>query len=71
LLVWLALTAWMLRAVKSRIARATPWIAALAPLILICAMAFGFRQNIPNRGGLLFSQIEYHYYVTLRPLWKP
>ena len=71
LLVWLALNAWMLRADKSRIARATPWIAALAPLIFICAMAFGFRQNISNRGGLLFSQIEYHYYVTLRPLWKP
>jgi hypothetical protein len=61
----------MLRQGGGRVARATPWIAVLAPLVLICAMAFGFRQNIPNRGGLLFSQIEYHYYVTLRPLWKP
>jgi hypothetical protein len=47
-----------------------PVIAILAPVILVCAMAFGFRQNVPNRGGLIFSQIEYHYYVTLRPLWR-
>ncbi len=48
-----------------------PAIAILAPLILVCAMAFGFRQNVPNRGGLIFKQIEYHYYVTLRPIWRP
>jgi len=70
LVVWVALTVWMLVQDRSRIARATPWIAVLTPLILVMAMAFGFRQNVPNRGGLLFSQIEYHYYVTLRPLWS-
>lgn len=50
-------------------ARATPLVAILAPLLLVLAMAFGFRQNVPNRSGLIFKQIEYHYYVTLRPLW--
>ena len=44
-------------------------MAVLVPLMLVLAMAFGFRQNVPNRSGLLFSQIEYHYYVTLKPLW--
>jgi hypothetical protein len=68
--VWGALSLWMLVQDRSRIARATPWIAVLTPLILVTAMAFGFRQNVPNRGGLLFSQIEYHYYVTLRPIWS-
>lgn len=70
LAAWMLLTVWMLAHDRSRIARATPWIALLTPLILVTAMAFGFRQNVPNRGGLLFSQIEYHYYVTLRPLWR-
>ena len=70
LAAWMLLTVWMLVHDRSRIARATPWIALLTPLILVTAMAFGFRQNVPNRGGLLFSQIEYHYYVTLRPLWR-
>ncbi|MBX2856133.1 MAG: hypothetical protein KTR21_14170 [Rhodobacteraceae bacterium] len=50
-------------------ARAAPLVALLTPLILVCVMAFGFRQNVPNRTGLIFSQIEYHYYVSLRPLW--
>ncbi|MFG6604803.1 hypothetical protein, partial [Sulfitobacter sp. 1A09134] len=67
---WMLLSVWMLVHDRSRIARSTPWIALLTPLILVTAMAFGFRQNVPNRGGLLFSQIEYHYYVTLRPLWR-
>ncbi len=70
LAAWILLTIWMLAQDRSRVARATPWIAFLAPLVLVTAMAFGFRQNVPNRGGLLFSKIEYHYYVTLRPLWR-
>ncbi|MBT0959000.1 hypothetical protein IV417_16555 [Alphaproteobacteria bacterium KMM 3653] len=70
LAAWVLLTVWMLARDRSRIARATPWVAVLTPLILVTAMAFGFRQNVPNRGGLLFSQIEYHYYVNLRPLWR-
>ena len=53
-----------------KVARAIPWVALLAPTLLICAMAFGFRQNVPARTGLIFGQIEYHYYVTLRPLWR-
>lgn len=68
--VWVGLTIWMLAHDRSRISRATPWITVLTPLVLVTAMAFGFRQNVPNRGGLLFSQIEYHYYVTLRPIWS-
>ncbi|WP_457939783.1 hypothetical protein [Mesorhizobium sp. 10J20-29] len=47
--------------------RAAPAIAFLVPLLLVIAMAFGFRQNVPNRTGLIFKQIEYHYYVTLKP----
>lgn len=70
LAAWVMLSIWMLAHDRSRIARATPWVAVLTPLILVTAMAFGFRQNVPNRGGLLFSKIEYHYYVTLRPLWR-
>ncbi|MDJ0613174.1 MAG: hypothetical protein QNJ29_05815 [Rhizobiaceae bacterium] len=54
----------------TRVVKLTPLIAITAPLILVMSMAFGFRQNVPNRTGLLFSQIEYHYYVTLRPLWQ-
>ncbi|RYH11416.1 hypothetical protein EU800_05275 [Tropicimonas sp. IMCC6043] len=71
LLLWVGLTGWMLLTGRDdRVMRITPLIAVGAPLILVCAMAFGFRQNVPNRGGLIFSQIEYHYYVTLRPLWR-
>jgi len=54
----------------SRIAKLTPVISILVPLLLVLSMAFGFRQNVPNRTGLLFSKIEYHYYVTLRPMWR-
>lgn len=50
--------------------KVTPVVAVLCPLLLVMAMAFGFRQNVPNRGGLVFSQLEYHYYVSLRPLWQ-
>lgn len=46
-----------------------PFVCVLTPLLLVCAMAFGFRQNVPNRTGLVFSQIEYHYYVTFKPLF--
>lgn len=71
LVCWAVLTLWLLRHARGdRVLKAAPVIAVLAPLILVCAMAFGFRQNIPNRGGLIFSQIEYHYFVTLRPLWR-
>ena len=48
-------------------ALAAPIIGAFVPFVLVCAMAFGFRQNVPNRTGLIFSTVEYHYYVTLRP----
>ncbi|WP_246660341.1 hypothetical protein [Nitratireductor sp. XY-223] len=54
----------------SRVVRLTPVIAIIVPLLLVIAMAFGFRQNVPNRQGLLFSKIDYHYYVTLKPLWS-
>lgn len=71
LIIWAGLTLWvMVQAKGDRVLRIVPVIAVTAPLVLVCAMAFGFRQNVPNRGGLLFSQIEYHYYVTLRPLWR-
>jgi hypothetical protein len=52
------------------IVKFTPIISILVPTILVCAMAFGFRQNVPNRQGLIFSQIEYHYFVTIKPLWQ-
>ncbi len=71
LAIWVALTFWVLtKATSERVLRVVPFIAILAPLVLVCAMAFIFRQNVPARGGLVFKQIEYHYYVTLRPLWK-
>ncbi len=53
-----------------RIVKLTPVISILVPTILVCAMAFGFRQNVPNRQGLIFSHIEYHYFVTIKPLWQ-
>lgn len=72
---WLALTVIVLVQARkgvegNKVMRAIPFVALLVPVILVCAMAFGFRQNVPNRGGLLFSQIEYQYYVNLRPLWR-
>ena len=71
LAVWGLLTAWVLRSARGdRVLKAASVIALVAPVVLVCAMAFGFRQNVPNRGGLIFSKIEYHYYVTLRPLWR-
>jgi len=71
LALFVGLTILVLRAAQeTRVLRFVPLIAVIAPVILVCAMAFGFRQNVPARGGLLFAQIEYHYYVTLRPLWK-
>lgn len=71
LAIWAGLGVWMLIVARGeRVARVTPLIAIAAPLVLICAMAFTFRQNVPNRGGLIFKQIEYHFYVTLRPLWR-
>lgn len=71
LIVWAALSIWvMVRARGERALRVIPVIAVLTPVLLVCAMAFGFRQNVPNRGGIIFSQIEYHYFVTLRPLWR-
>ncbi len=71
LILWIVLTLLVLaKATTERVLRYVPLVAILAPLILVCAMAFVFRQNVPARGGLIFKQIEYHYYVTLRPLWK-
>ncbi len=74
---WITLVLWALLTVvavsaspRERVARITPILALLLPLVLVLAMAFGFRQNVPNRGGLIFKQIEYHYYVTLKPLWS-
>lgn len=52
------------------VVRITPAVAIICPLILVLAMAFGFRQNVPNRTGLFFKQIEYHYYVTVKPLFQ-
>ena len=48
-------------------ALAAPVIGLVVPFLLVCAMAFGFRQNVPARTGLVFAPVEYHYYVTLRP----
>lgn len=71
LALWICLTLWALvQGRGDRVARVIPVIAVAAPLILVCVMAFGFRQNVPNRGGLIFKQIEYHYYVSLKPLWS-
>lgn len=71
LAVWAALTVLMLVTGRGdRVLKICPAIAVIAPVLLVCVMAFGFRQNVPNRGGLIFKQIEYHYYVTLRPLWR-
>ncbi|WP_417522547.1 tripartite tricarboxylate transporter TctB family protein [Marinovum sp.] len=50
--------------------RLTPVLALGVPLLLVCVMAFGFRQNVPNRAGLIFAKIEYTYYVHLRPIWR-
>jgi len=69
--LWIVLTTWVLWSERgNRLARVIPVISVLAPTILVCAMAFGFRQNVPNRGGLIFKQIEYQYYVTLKPFWS-
>ncbi|RED12176.1 hypothetical protein [Pontivivens insulae] len=71
LAMWAIMTAVVvLNARGDRVLKAVPVIALIAPVLLVCAMAFGFRQNVPNRGGILFKQIEYHYYVTLRPIWR-
>lgn len=71
LIVWALFLGWVIwKGRRDKVLRAVPVIAVLAPLILVCAMAFGFRQNVPARTGLIFQQIEYHYYVTLRPLWR-
>ncbi|PRY25153.1 hypothetical protein CLV78_102330 [Aliiruegeria haliotis] len=71
LALWAGLTIYTLLRHRSEYAiRIAPWMAVLVPLVLVLAMAFGFRQNVPNRAGLLFSQIEYHYYVTLKPMWS-
>ncbi|MEM7216385.1 MAG: hypothetical protein AAF423_12660 [Pseudomonadota bacterium] len=78
---WIALAAFLLlttimifkerrKGKLSTVTKLTPVISVLAPLILVLAMAFGFRQNVPNRTGLIFSHMEYHYYVSLRPLWR-
>ncbi len=70
LVVWVILSGAAWRGPRDAVTRAIPVIALTAPLILVCAMAFGFRQNVPNRSGLIFSQIEYQYYVNIRPIWR-
>ncbi len=71
LIAWLSLTGIVIVKSKHKPGlRIVPVIAVCAPLVLVCAMAFGFRQNVPARSGLVFQHIEYHYYVTLRPLWR-
>ena len=71
LIAWVALTVLiLLSSHNNRVLKVTPVIAVIVPLLLVTAMAFGFRQNVPARDGLIFKQIEYHYYVTLRPLWR-
>lgn len=70
LLVWVVLSVVAWRGPRDAVARATPLIAVIVPVVLVCAMAFGFRQNVPNRSGLIFSQIEYQYYVNIRPIWR-
>ncbi|WP_368185320.1 hypothetical protein [Aestuariibius sp. HNIBRBA575] len=71
LILWavLSILVW-LQSKGDRVLRIIPVIAITAPVFLVCAMAFGFRQNVPARTGLVFKQIEYHYYVTLRPIWR-
>jgi hypothetical protein len=71
LAIWVVLSIIVLtQAAGERVLRAVPVIAVLVPTVLVYIMAFGFRQNVPARGGLIFSKIEYHYYVTIRPLWR-
>ncbi|MGB5864343.1 MAG: hypothetical protein WBG95_08575 [Sulfitobacter sp.] len=70
LLIWIVLSVVAWRGPRDAVARATPLIAVIVPVVLVCAMAFGFRQNVPNRSGLIFSQIEYQYYVNIRPIWR-
>ncbi len=45
-------------------------LSLLTPAFLVMSMAFGFRQNVPNRGGLLFSKIEFVYYVHVLPVLR-
>lgn len=71
LALWVSLSIWVVFETRgTRLAWIIPTLAVATPLVLVCAMAFGFRQNVPNRGGLIFKQIEYHYYVSLKPLWS-
>lgn len=65
--IYMFIHSWRIGALD-RVVKSTPVIAILCPLLLVLAMAFGFRQNVPNRTGLLFQQIEYHYYVTVKPI---
>ena len=76
---WLTLVAFVVLAIAvpievkasggtiDRYIRTAPLIAFVVPFLLVIAMAFGFRQNVPNRTGLLFQTIEYQYYVTVKP----
>lgn len=54
----------------TRVDAILPVLSLAVPLVLVCAMAFGFRQNVPNRTGLIFGQLEYHYYVTVKPFFQ-
>lgn len=72
---WVLMTGAMLRDGRHwpegrRLPRIVAALAILAPLCLIMAMAFGFRQNVPARAGVIFSKIEVSYYTQFRPWWQ-
>ncbi|MEM1273320.1 MAG: tripartite tricarboxylate transporter TctB family protein [Pseudomonadota bacterium] len=78
---WVALGAWallvilMLRDARQwpegrKLAAIVAGLSVLVPLCLIMAMAFGFRQNVPARSGVIFSKIELSYYTQVRPWWR-
>ncbi|MEM9320149.1 MAG: tripartite tricarboxylate transporter TctB family protein [Pseudomonadota bacterium] len=78
---WVALAAWVILAgamlydarnwPEGRgVARTMAGLSLAVPLVLVIAMAFGFRQNVPARSGVFFSKIELAYYTQLRPWWR-
>ncbi|MEM9708570.1 MAG: hypothetical protein AAF871_07210 [Pseudomonadota bacterium] len=52
------------------VAKAVAILSLVVPFLLVTAMAFGFRQNVPARSGVIFSQIELVFYTGLRPWWR-
>ncbi|MEM6421994.1 MAG: hypothetical protein AAF698_05340, partial [Pseudomonadota bacterium] len=41
-----------------RVRLTAPVVALVIPFLLVAAMAFGFRQNVPNSGGLIFAGVQ-------------